>query len=186
MQATTASCNWPLSWASSACDSIAMMIRSSSVQFNNTNNLIHTAIPRRATRPLPVTTRTAMLGWNTVTWWGAPTIRLCTRRHVNKAGILFLRRREFDPTACLPLIFESCPSPSHRLASRFPKVSASSPGPLVKSPPSHLHVMASPTTLKEFESVWPRIVADIENHCKHYKLPKQSLDWFVLNWQYDT
>ena len=36
-----------------------------------------------------------------------------------------------------------------------------------------------PTTLKEFESVWPRIVADLEDHCKQYKLPKQSLDWFV-------
>ena len=35
------------------------------------------------------------------------------------------------------------------------------------------------TTLKEFESVWPRIVGDLENHCKQYKLPKQSLDWFV-------
>ena len=36
-----------------------------------------------------------------------------------------------------------------------------------------------PTTLKEFESVWPRIVADIEGHAKSYKLPKQPLDWFV-------
>lgn len=36
-----------------------------------------------------------------------------------------------------------------------------------------------PTTLKEFESVWPRIAADIADHAKQYKLPKQSLDWFV-------
>ena len=36
-----------------------------------------------------------------------------------------------------------------------------------------------PTTLKEFESVWPRIVADLEGHCKQYKLPQQSLDWFI-------
>ena len=41
-----------------------------------------------------------------------------------------------------------------------------------------------PTTLKEFESVWPRIVADLQDHCKGYKLPQQSLDWFtkVLLW----
>jgi hypothetical protein len=37
----------------------------------------------------------------------------------------------------------------------------------------------SSTTLKEFESVWPRIVGDLEKHSKQYKLPKQSLDWFV-------
>jgi farnesyl diphosphate synthase len=36
-----------------------------------------------------------------------------------------------------------------------------------------------PTTLKEFESVWPRIVADLQDHCKQYKLPQQSLDWFT-------
>lgn len=36
-----------------------------------------------------------------------------------------------------------------------------------------------PTTLKEFESVWPRIVADLQDHCKGYNLPKQSLDWFT-------
>ena len=36
-----------------------------------------------------------------------------------------------------------------------------------------------PTTLKEFESVWPRIVTDLQNHCKGYKLPQQSLDWFT-------
>lgn len=36
-----------------------------------------------------------------------------------------------------------------------------------------------PTTLKEFESVWPRIRADLQEHCKQYKLPQQSLDWFT-------
>lgn len=36
-----------------------------------------------------------------------------------------------------------------------------------------------PTTLKEFESVWPRIVADLQEHAKQYKLPQQSLDWFT-------
>ena len=35
------------------------------------------------------------------------------------------------------------------------------------------------TTLKEFESVWPRIVADLQDHCKQYKLPQQPLDWFT-------
>jgi hypothetical protein len=35
-----------------------------------------------------------------------------------------------------------------------------------------------PTTLKEFESVWPRIAADIAEHAKSYNLPQQPLDWF--------
>ncbi|KAF2648147.1 farnesyl pyrophosphate synthetase [Lophiostoma macrostomum CBS 122681] len=43
-----------------------------------------------------------------------------------------------------------------------------------------------PTTLKEFEGVWPRIVADLEGHCKHYKLPQQSLDWFVKQLNYNS
>ncbi|KAF2646942.1 hypothetical protein P280DRAFT_441441 [Massarina eburnea CBS 473.64] len=46
--------------------------------------------------------------------------------------------------------------------------------------------MVSATTIKEFESVWPRIVGDLEAHCKHYKLPKQSLDWFVQSLNYNT
>lgn len=36
-----------------------------------------------------------------------------------------------------------------------------------------------PTTLQEFESVWPRIRADLQEHCRQYKLPQQSLDWFT-------
>jgi farnesyl diphosphate synthase len=40
-------------------------------------------------------------------------------------------------------------------------------------------IINMPTTLKEFESVWPRIVADLQDHCKGYKLPQQSLDWFT-------
>jgi hypothetical protein len=39
--------------------------------------------------------------------------------------------------------------------------------------------MVSATTIKEFESVWPRIVADLVAHSKQYKLPQQSLDWFI-------
>jgi hypothetical protein len=38
---------------------------------------------------------------------------------------------------------------------------------------------AMPTTLQEFESVWPRIRADIQAHAQQYKLPQQSLDWFT-------
>lgn len=41
-----------------------------------------------------------------------------------------------------------------------------------------------PTTLSEFESVWPRIVADIEGHVKAYKPPQQSLDWLVKVYKY--
>ncbi|KAG9193357.1 farnesyl diphosphate synthase [Alternaria panax] len=42
------------------------------------------------------------------------------------------------------------------------------------------------TTLKDFESVWPRIVADLQEHCKQYKLPQQSLDWFIKSLDYNT
>jgi hypothetical protein len=44
---------------------------------------------------------------------------------------------------------------------------------------SNQSTVIMPTTLKEFESVWPRIVADLQDHCKGYNLPKQSLDWFT-------
>ncbi|KAF2191838.1 farnesyl pyrophosphate synthetase [Zopfia rhizophila CBS 207.26] len=43
-----------------------------------------------------------------------------------------------------------------------------------------------PTTLKEFESVWPRLVQDLKEHCKQYKLPQQSLDWFEKSLNYNT
>ncbi|KAF2021421.1 terpenoid synthase [Aaosphaeria arxii CBS 175.79] len=43
-----------------------------------------------------------------------------------------------------------------------------------------------PTSLQDFESVWPRIVGDLEAHCKHYKLPQQSLDWFIKSLNYNT
>ncbi|CAI6297464.1 unnamed protein product [Periconia digitata] len=46
--------------------------------------------------------------------------------------------------------------------------------------------MASATTIQEFESVWPRIVGDLEAHCKQYKLPQQSLDWFIKSLNYNT
>ncbi|KAH8732103.1 isoprenoid synthase domain-containing protein [Phaeosphaeriaceae sp. PMI808] len=43
-----------------------------------------------------------------------------------------------------------------------------------------------PTTLQEFESVWPRIRTDIQDHCKQYKLPQQSLDWFTKSLDYNV
>lgn len=35
-----------------------------------------------------------------------------------------------------------------------------------------------PTTLKDFESVFPRLVDDLTEHCDGYKLPKNALTWF--------
>lgn len=43
-----------------------------------------------------------------------------------------------------------------------------------------------PTTLKDFESVWPRIVEDITSHAKQYRLPEQPLDWFAKSLNYNT
>ena len=40
-------------------------------------------------------------------------------------------------------------------------------------------LLKMPTTLKEFESVWPRLVEDLADHCTQYKMPQQPLDWFV-------
>lgn len=35
-----------------------------------------------------------------------------------------------------------------------------------------------PATLKEFEAVFPTLVADLKAHCQKYKLPEQALQWF--------
>ena len=35
-----------------------------------------------------------------------------------------------------------------------------------------------PATLKEFETVFPRLVEDLKEHCRTYKLPDQALNWF--------
>lgn len=35
-----------------------------------------------------------------------------------------------------------------------------------------------PTTLKEFESVFPQLVEDLSEHCRKYKLPEQALTWY--------
>lgn len=35
-----------------------------------------------------------------------------------------------------------------------------------------------PATLKEFETIFPTLVADLKEHCQKYKLPEQALKWF--------
>ncbi|KAI6854780.1 hypothetical protein D0864_00361 [Hortaea werneckii] len=35
-----------------------------------------------------------------------------------------------------------------------------------------------PTSLKDFEAVFPRLREDLKEHCTHYKLPEQALKWF--------
>ena len=38
--------------------------------------------------------------------------------------------------------------------------------------------MAAKTTLTEFESVFPKLEADLLEWAKGYKLPQQQLDWY--------
>ncbi|TAQ87255.1 hypothetical protein B7494_g4406 [Chlorociboria aeruginascens] len=38
--------------------------------------------------------------------------------------------------------------------------------------------MAKSTTLKEFESVFPKLIADILDHAKSYELPEEFVKWF--------
>jgi farnesyl diphosphate synthase len=40
------------------------------------------------------------------------------------------------------------------------------------------HTANMPTTLKQFESVFPKLVADLKQHAEQYKLPTQALKWF--------
>lgn len=35
-----------------------------------------------------------------------------------------------------------------------------------------------PATLKEFETVFPQLVKDVEEHSLKYKLPEQALEWY--------
>lgn len=35
-----------------------------------------------------------------------------------------------------------------------------------------------PTSLKQFETVFPTLVADLKENCKKYSLPDQALTWF--------
>ena len=39
--------------------------------------------------------------------------------------------------------------------------------------------MAQQTTLKEFESVFPRLEQDLVDWAKQYKLPQEQLDWYT-------
>lgn len=47
-------------------------------------------------------------------------------------------------------------------------------------PPAHLYrsLFKMPATLKEFESVFPKLVEDLKQECIKYKLPEQALTWF--------
>ena len=38
--------------------------------------------------------------------------------------------------------------------------------------------MAKTTTLKEFESVFPKLVEDLLDHAKSYKLPEEFVKWY--------
>ena len=38
--------------------------------------------------------------------------------------------------------------------------------------------MAQKTTLKEFESVYPKLEEALLEHAKSYKLPQAELDWY--------
>ncbi|GAB7360609.1 hypothetical protein MBLNU230_g0489t1 [Neophaeotheca triangularis] len=42
------------------------------------------------------------------------------------------------------------------------------------------------TSLKDFESVFPKLVADLKEHCQKYKLPDQALNWFEQNLNHNT
>ena len=38
--------------------------------------------------------------------------------------------------------------------------------------------MAKTTTLKEFESIFPKLVEDLLAHAKTYKLPEEFVEWY--------
>lgn len=44
--------------------------------------------------------------------------------------------------------------------------------------PLEIHNMAKTTTLKEFESVFPKLVEDLLDHAKTYKLPEEFVAWY--------
>ena len=35
-----------------------------------------------------------------------------------------------------------------------------------------------PTSLKEFEKIFPTLVNDLKEYCEKYQLPEQALKWF--------
>ncbi|KJZ75022.1 Farnesyl pyrophosphate synthase [Hirsutella minnesotensis 3608] len=46
--------------------------------------------------------------------------------------------------------------------------------------------MAKKTTLKEFESVFPKLAQDLLDHASSYKTPQTALDWFKKNLEINT
>ncbi|EMC93941.1 hypothetical protein BAUCODRAFT_158585 [Baudoinia panamericana UAMH 10762] len=43
-----------------------------------------------------------------------------------------------------------------------------------------------PATRQDFEEVFPRLVADLKEHCDKYKLPEQALKWFEQSLHHNT
>ncbi|EME43289.1 hypothetical protein DOTSEDRAFT_72634 [Dothistroma septosporum NZE10] len=43
-----------------------------------------------------------------------------------------------------------------------------------------------PATLKDFETVFPKLVEDLKEHCEKYKLPQQALTWFERSLNHNT
>ncbi|CZT21305.1 probable farnesyl pyrophosphate synthetase [Ramularia collo-cygni] len=43
-----------------------------------------------------------------------------------------------------------------------------------------------PATLKEFETVFPKLVEDLKEHCQQYKLPQTALTWFEESLNHNT
>lgn len=161
MQETTASCNCAFSWASSAAESAPILnvicLQPPSHYSSNIRSMA--AIPETCSRGLSVTLT-----------WGHACVDAwlpcwCRGGAPNKAMVA----RASSPRKLLL----SPPAPTSPLFIPAYQLHGSSFVPTSSTPPFKM-----PTTLKEFESVWPRIRADLEEHCKQYKLPQQSLDWF--------
>ncbi|KAF2455710.1 ERG20 farnesyl diphosphate synthase [Lineolata rhizophorae] len=43
-----------------------------------------------------------------------------------------------------------------------------------------------PTTLAEFEAVFPQLVADLTDHCRQYNLPENATNWYQRNLEHNT
>ncbi|KAK5149092.1 hypothetical protein LTR04_000092 [Oleoguttula sp. CCFEE 6159] len=43
-----------------------------------------------------------------------------------------------------------------------------------------------PTTLKEFEAIFPQLVEDLSEHCRQYGLPKNILEWYQQSLNHNT
>lgn len=98
------------------------------------------------------------------------------------------------------LVGNSATPPSHRhhLSSPFPftkfpfelpcksksfilfplKLTASSAALDRLSPIANNNTMAQTTTLKKFESIFPRLVEDLLDHARSYKLPQEFVSWY--------